>query len=93
MSSAAAAVGVVDVAPEAVVDASAVDAVGDGTVGVVLAVDAVEIVGVTVADAAVCAVGAVSVAVVDVSAAAGLRTFPCDVASVADQQVNRFDYL
>ena len=72
-------------------------AVGDETVGVVLAVDAAVIVGVTV-DAAVtvaaaaCAVDAVSVAV-GVSAAAELQTFPGDAASVAARQVNHSDCL
>ncbi len=77
-----------------------VSAVGDETVGVVLAVDAAGFVGVTVVDAAVtaaaavvCAVDAVS-AVADVSeAAAELQTFPGDAASVASQQVNRSDCL
>ena len=74
-------------------------AVGDETVGVVLAVDAAVTVGVTVVDAAVtaaaaavCAVDAVSVAV-GVSVAAELQTFPGDAASVAAQQVNHSDCL
>lgn len=77
-----------------------VAAVGDETVGAVLAVDAAAFVGVTVvvdaaatAAAAVCAVDAVFV-VVDVSvAAAELQTFPGDAASVATQQVSQFDCL
>lgn len=78
---------------------AAVDApaVGDEIVGVVLVVDAAVLVDVTVVDAAVtaaavaCAVDAVPV-VADVNAAAvELQTFLGDAASVAGQQVNRFD--
>lgn len=69
-----------------------VGAVGDETVGVVLLVDAVAIVGVTVVDAAGTAAVYVvdAVSVVDVSvAAAELQTFPDDAASAADQQVSQ----
>lgn len=78
---------------------SAVDApaVGDEIVGVVLMLDVAVLVDATVVDAAVTAVaaaGAVDAApvVADVNvAAAELQTFLGDAASVAGQQVNRFD--
>lgn len=75
-----------------------VAAVGDEIVGVVLAVDAAVIVDVAVVDVAVTAAAVYAVdavpAVVDVNAAvAELQTFPGDAASVAGQQVNRFDCL
>lgn len=78
--------------PGVAVDVSAVGAVGDEAVGVVLAVDAVVIVGVTAVDAAGSAVDVVAV-VVDVSAAAELQIFPGDAAFVAAQPVNRSDCL
>lgn len=79
-------------------DAFVVGAVGDETVGVVLAVGAVVIVGVTVGDAAAgtaagCAVDAESVAVDASAAAAELQTFPGDAASAAGQQVSQSDCL
>ncbi len=81
----------------AAADVSAVGAVGGETVGVVLAVGAAVIVGVTVVDAAVTAAAACVVdaafVVVDVCAAAAeLQTFPGG-ASVAGQQANQFDCL
>lgn len=76
-------------------DVSAVGAAEDETVGVELAADAAVTVGVTfvVADAAVCAVDAVSVVDVHAAAAAALLTSPGDAAFVANQQVNQSDFL
>lgn len=72
-----------------------VGAVGGESVGVVLVVDAVAIVGVTVVGAveiaAVCAADAESVVVGE--SAAEFQTFPGDAASVAGQQVSQLDFL
>lgn len=74
---------------------SAVGAVGDETVGAVLAVDAVATVGVTAADAAETAAAACDAgsAAVGASVAAELQIFPNDAASAAGQQVSQFDCL